>query len=121
MACEYCEARVKDWRGDDPKCAFAMRNILGYFPFNPDNWNCAAVNQLWDLAEKRDGILYGLDCTAAMFTLSDDIDGDFLVLTRYKRRGKIDAMHVLNYAGPIRTARLEDVNDVLTRTKRDYD
>lgn len=38
--CKACQVRVKDWNGDDPKCAFTNGG------FSNDNWRCATVSKL---------------------------------------------------------------------------
>lgn len=44
--CRRCKERGKDWNGSDPICAFPDGK------FDPENWNCATMNALRDLAEE---------------------------------------------------------------------
>lgn len=58
--CKACQVRVKDWNGDDPKCAFATD------VFSIDNWRCATIGKIRELvsSERHDSILanlYGTD------------------------------------------------------------
>ena len=91
MPCQLCIERGKVWTGDDPKCAF--ENGV----FSPDNWNCATMNRLREIAEElgttmRDDNSCGsigyvpLDADYA----PDDFDtySGYIVMMWYKDRGK---------------------------------
>ena len=106
MPCKRCMARGKTWEGDDPRCAFEHSDRAAH-----NNWRCATIDALWDLAEARDSTQYGEDCTAALIPLYDDADGRFIVLSRYKMRGNTDCAKVITDDGdttylPLQTAEL---------------
>ena len=42
--CPLCKKRGKTWEGDDPVCA------LKNGKFSDDNWNCATMNKLREIA-----------------------------------------------------------------------
>ena len=73
--CPRCQQRVKDWQGSDPKCAFSDG------VFSPDNWNCATMNVLRDMATN---VVYSEDSNAAILSIGE---GRFILLSWYKRRG----------------------------------
>jgi len=88
--CPECVARGKTWDGDDPKCAFETGT------FNTDNWNCATMNILRNIAgEDREhpieGCYYRRDdlenATIGVIPCRGDTQG-YLVMSWYKRRGK---------------------------------
>jgi hypothetical protein len=86
-----CRERVKDWNGDDPKCAFPDGGV-----FSPENWNCATANAIRELCEE------GVWCedqyyqTLNIHKVSPHI-GDALWVTWYKRRGRTDDMWLLGH------------------------
>lgn len=79
MTCLLCLSRGKNWNGDDPKCAF--ENGV----FNPDNWNCATMNELREIAEKV-GLTRRNDLDSASFGAVPFEEG-YIVMTWYKNRG----------------------------------
>lgn len=84
MACKLCEARGKTWKGDDPKCAFDEHGR-----FCRRNWNCAAMNELRELAEKH-GACMRRDRDAGSigaFPWEGDERSGYIVMTWYKNRG----------------------------------
>ncbi len=107
MACKYCLARGKVWEGSDPKCGFEGEG------FSSDNWNCAAINGLWASAGARNYVVYGLDCSSATLPLPESVEGDFIILTRYKRRGKTDSAMVVDYRGMINPLEMKHVDAIL--------
>lgn len=84
--CPFCKVRVKNWNGSDPKCAFPGGI------FTPENWNCATMNELRNLAEVS-SIHYDGDQRCAV--LNDREDGGFLILSWYKSRGCTDGAWVI--------------------------
>jgi hypothetical protein len=101
--CEACAKRVKNWNGSDPICAFRNGN-----PFNPDNWNCATVNQIREIVEDNhyEGASREFSATwrhedqsAASIDVSRiDMPRDYdltLWVTWYKHRGRTEAMYLL--------------------------
>ncbi len=50
MSCKMCQERIKDWNGDDPKCAFPDG------VFTEKNWNCATANAIRNIAEPEWGV-----------------------------------------------------------------
>ena len=96
MACHRCEAdRQPPGFGDPRKCAF-----LDDGTFTPENWNCATLEALTgeDSSERpwpqwRTTEVNGMDESLQVVAGSDY--GGFLVLTRYKHRGRTSsAVHV---------------------------
>ena len=93
MTCVLCQRRGKTWEGSDPRCAFES----GVFDTN--NWNCATMNALRDIAyrEKQFGYWYRDDNLNASIGIvharelrpgtDDDLQG-YLVMTWYKDRGR---------------------------------
>lgn len=89
--CPRCTKRGKTWNGSDPKCGFQS----GWF--NEDNWCCATLAALQQLAYEKDLVKWagvGCDEKLAVFPVELD-DGNepryfgFLVLAWYKHRGRI--------------------------------
>lgn len=68
--CIYCDRRNKVWEGSDPICGF---NIDG--SFNKENWNCALLNNLRELAEKRNDIFHAIGDNLFLFNV-DEISED---------------------------------------------
>ena len=79
-SCPACRNRVKDWDGDDPKCAF----VDGVF--SGENWNCATMNALRERVESssRHAVHWNEDVNAALLPAG----GGFLLLAWYKSRGR---------------------------------
>lgn len=94
MTCRLCEIRVKDWHGDDPKCAFESGT------FSEDNWNCATTIAIRTLVQQRDSWCCIYDQSYAMIpvadAIGDDDDGtapyDVLLVSWYKNRGRTERM-----------------------------
>ncbi len=83
MSCKMCKMRKQTWAGDPPKCAFENGE-----EFQPNNWNCATMNALREIA---DDILkenyYIEDTHCAIIPYDGDTNAGFIVLSWYKRRG----------------------------------
>ena len=84
MICDRCEKRVKDWKGDDPRCAFTRGQ------FDSDNWNCATMNDLRELV--RDRAVYSEDNNCAVLPY----EGYFIIISWYKSRGCTNFAAVLD-------------------------
>lgn len=92
--CNACIKRGKHWQGSDPKCAFDEKGN-----FTSDNWNCATLSKLREIAEDYDLVqtanetsiatLYVPSLDLDEITESDNFDayGGFIVLSWYKNRG----------------------------------
>ena len=83
--CPLCKQRGKTWEGDNPKCAFAR------FRFSFDNWNCATMNKLREIAEQI-GLKWRADLTCGSFGAvpfeGEEYQG-YIVMTWYKERGTV--------------------------------
>ncbi len=101
--CERCERDPKPTNfGSARGCAFPSdsygKNPAEIF-FSPDNWNCATITALLDEYDPdRRKTIYGNDESLDLVP-AVPADGDFepeprgwLVLTRYKRRGKVSSI-----------------------------
>lgn len=87
--CKYCKSIPKSWNGDDRYCAFKDGT------FSKNNWNCASMNKLRQIAEDKDLRQYGDDISCAMLRvpevmLSEEhwLNDGFCILSWYKNRGK---------------------------------
>ena len=87
--CRYCKSTPKSWNGDDRNCAFKDGVFL------QDNWNCASMNLLRNIAENKELRQYGDDISCAMLRvpevrISDEewLNDGFCILSWYKSRGK---------------------------------
>lgn len=92
MNCKYCTARGQTWSGAAPECAFTAEK------FNTDNWNCATLNHLRDLAETV-GKRWRLDDTSFGVVPAYDADGEhagYIALSWYKERGRTDQAYLFN-------------------------
>jgi hypothetical protein len=77
--CKACDIRGQTWIGQAPVCGFPDGI------FNANNWNCATLNSLRDIA-KRIGTVQGMnDCYIAIIPI---IDEGWIILSWYKDRGK---------------------------------
>lgn len=84
--CKLCRTRGQTWVGDPPRCAFALDG-----KFSSDNWNCATMNELRELALPTQIWSNNESCGVVPFE-----DG-FIVMTWYKRRGQTgNAIVMLN-------------------------
>src|SRR5277367_6706900 len=93
MICRLCERRIKDWVGDDARCAF---NSDGTFA--ADNWNCEMMNRLRKSCE--DSLFTG-SSQATLYTDDQTLgvharDGKFLILGWYKSRGAVESAFVVD-------------------------
>jgi hypothetical protein len=78
--CPLCKQRGKRWSGSDPECAFRSGVFSG------DNWNCATMSCLRDVAEKL-GLCWRNDDSAGSIGYVPAEEG-YIVMTWYKNRGQ---------------------------------
>lgn len=81
VMCKRCDERIKNWNGDDPKCAFDARGV-----FISDNFMCATMEQL--RIKAYDNYVYNDDQKCCALPIEDD--GSFVVLSWYKNRGNTE-------------------------------
>ncbi len=77
MPCPACVERGKTWKGDDPKCGFTD----GIRVFTTDNWNCATLNSLRDVAY----VTHAMENKIGVVPHHEE--GGFILLFWYKSRG----------------------------------
>jgi hypothetical protein len=87
--CPRCIERGQTWPGDPPKCSFTADGV-----FTRDGWNCATMAVLRDYAASS--AVWSEDQYAAVLPF----DGEHLVLSWYKHRGRTDVALVLHDYGP---------------------
>lgn len=89
MSCKLCIERGKTWQGDDPVCGFDAAG-----KFNKDNWNCATLNKLREIAWQNGLVVSSEDDNnLAVF----NHNGYFLILGWYKDRGRTEMFQVYGY------------------------
>lgn len=104
--CAACVARVKNWEGSDPRCAFTGPGAT----FTPDNWACATLGHLRELAEDigRPGVSTTRYCEHSQSVCQFDVyevewpedgtdmaPGFVLWMTWYKSRGKTEGLWLM--------------------------
>lgn len=101
--CKWCIAYPKDWDGSDPVCLWNEDGT-----FNTGNWNCGLDRHLWDLGK----YVIGEQCTMHIVPnpepYNEDCDWQWLVVTRYKMRGRVESITVFRNYQP-EPATLEDM------------
>jgi hypothetical protein len=85
--CPKCKIRIKDWNGDDPKCAFPENTFIS------ENWNCATMNELRDLAQDTNQIVWSEDHSCAALVVPGE--PCFIILGWYKSRGQTEYASLL--------------------------
>lgn len=100
MTCRLCKERGKKWEGDDPQCAFPSGEPSA--GFDADNWQCATMNALRDIAEAGGHGDFHYRCDSAAGSISvirfEHPEGHptdpyglppagYIVLSFYKNRG----------------------------------
>lgn len=65
------------------KCGFSDDGV-----FDPDNWQCATLNILRDIAKELKQIQHMEDTSLATIPISDDDRAGWIVLSWYKSRGR---------------------------------
>lgn len=139
--CRRCRERGKTWSGSNPRCAFKSPS----FTFNPDNWNCATAWAMRDLIEKiaqrpetvswsdepfyhawasgSDDQYFGSIDVANVLRANIDSDsrpeGDVLIFSSYKDRGRIMALWIVGSDGPPHRPTLGECETVLQFYKYD--
>jgi hypothetical protein len=123
MTCALCAERIKDWRGDDPECAFANEAFSG------ENWNCATANAIRDIVnednENRPGVDFQFCDDQKYATLRVDeleLDGALaLWVTWYKSRGKTNGMWLMFSDRPPRLPTEQEAIAVIQAFRRRND
>jgi len=108
-ACPLCKKRGKTWMGADPDCAFMTGE------FDPDNWNCATMNALRGLEELPQARRW---CCDDQSLLVFPLEGEFLILSWYKNRGRTDGAWTL-YSDLIEPLSLEAAERILRDNAND--
>lgn len=81
--CPMCLERGKPENfGSEPKCAF----LSGVF--SGDNWQCATMNALRDLAENTETSMRHEDSSMGFLPIPGEGQFPFLVMSWYKGRGR---------------------------------
>lgn len=106
MPCQACITRGKTWQGSDPKCAFENAT------FSADNWNCATVSLIRNLATRADlypSRVHHVVCDSEEQYSAMDVsdvkmldDALTLWVQWYKNRGRTQAMWLLFEKDPPR-------------------
>lgn len=113
--CVMCKTRGKPWKGSDPKCAFTDGR------FNRDNWNCATMNKLREIADAN-GLSDRDDMAAGSFGAvpfeGDDYSG-YIVMTWYKSRGKTGNALVMWDDEPVRELTEADAREAIAQFERE--
>lgn len=99
MKCEACKTRVKFWKGDDQKCAFASGP-----EWSQDNWNCATTGLLRSLFDDNsklpEGVSHqwgddqntGMVCAQGLKSEDRPLS---MWMTWYKSRGRTEQMWLM--------------------------
>lgn len=104
MPCKYCTSRGKTWNGSDPKCAFEELR------FSENNWNCAAMNVLRDLAEEQGYSRRINDESIGVVPL----ECGYIVMVWYKDRGCTgNAIYIVDGEEP-RQITIKDVDNAIS-------
>ena len=103
MTCKMCKERKQTWSGDAPSCAFETDT------FESDNWNCATMNALRDMAEARSSlIVYSNDQKAILLPFR--YEPLFLLLSWYKSRGRTEQAWVVGDEEPTKLTLKEAIS-----------
>lgn len=95
MACDRCLADPQPKHFGNPRrCAFTPEGV-----FTPDNWNCATIQALLELARTVNH--EGNDESMQMLYVDPKETRGWLVITRYKYRGKTSAAVVVGDQDPV--------------------
>lgn len=79
--CPRCKKRGKTWPGSNPRCAFRTGK------YSTDNWNCATMDGLRDLAEEERETYQRDDMNAGSFGFVH-FSGGYICMSWYKSRGR---------------------------------
>lgn len=117
--CKRCKERgVPKSFGSPVGCAFLTPE------FSPDNWQCATMNALRDLAEAGEEYLYSYryndsSCGVVPFDDREYGFGHFLVMTWYKNRGRTSRAYILCDDDEPKNLTLEQAELILAYHERD--
>lgn len=107
--CPLCQQRGKYWTGDDPVCAFTN------FRFSFDNWNCATMNKLREIAHKL-GLVWRDDLGAGSFGAvpfeGPEYQG-YIVMTWYKEQGTVNNAILICDDEPVREINLQIAEEAI--------
>lgn len=107
--CERCQADPQPSNFLSPrKCAFDNHG-----KFDPDNWSCATLSHLVDVSYAWDNCIYGADESLQPVLCDPERDGGWVVLTRYKTRGRVSSAIWVGDFFPPREVTLELVERAL--------
>lgn len=110
MTCRLCTERGKVWHGDDPVCAFDDNGV-----FRGENWNCATMNRLRDLAwEMKQAVRDDFEAGSFGWLRFDE---GYIVMTWYKARGRTPDALVM-HDGERRPLRIEDAEGAIANHER---
>ena len=111
--CPYCQERGKNWQGGDLNCAFRGAVEKPWVPFSPDNWNCAAVNWLRQIAEHVGMSMRHGDSSGGFAPIADEdgVDG-WIMMAWYKDRGRTSSAAVVS-EHEVRPLRFEDAKKAI--------
>jgi len=116
MTCPLCKRRVKDWTGDDPRCAFPEGG------FDRENWNCATMIAVRLLASNEQATALWVDDhnfsmvpIGECFPVEEDGDDHYMAMlvVWYKSRGNTFGLYFLDDINPPTEPRWDEVWRVL--------
>ena len=128
--CLACEARIKEWNGDDPNCAFPNGGT-----FDKRNWNCATLGELRELLYDRQDLWAFSRRSNDLSTLYVDLydlgiptedgedhlhsgDAHVFWMSWYKGRGSVDAAFLISDDGS-RYPTESDLVAIIAKLKED--
>jgi len=103
--CDLCKKRGKpDYFHSDPSCAFKDDGS-----FNGDNWNCATMNALRDIADAHKMHMRNDDIgSISVAPFDGDAGNGFIVMCYYKDRGRVPTAFVCGDEQDPRPLTLDD-------------
>ena len=121
-SCDLCQERGKDWKGDDPQCAF-----LHGRSFSNQNWRCATMG-VFRSACAESAVCCSVEQSVGVVAIPESVSDDehefhptHLVLSWYKSRGCTDGAIVLDSNGnayPLTASLAEKIATALQKGKR---
>lgn len=125
MTCAYCQAREKDWKGDDPVCGFTEDE------FDSSNFRCATCNAIRDICDDEHRRNYHLTVTDseqsyATIDISDirklwkagEDSPNALYVGWYKGRGRTECMWLMYDTAPPRPPTIEEITAIINYYKK---
>jgi hypothetical protein len=106
--CYRCQTIPKSWQGNERECAFKDG------VFSPDNWNCATVAGLRDMAQI---VVNNSDQNAAMVALTG---GVYMVISWYKNRGGTEGIWLFR-EGMIHPIHIEEAEMLLNNSSSEIE